>query len=397
MARAESLVPWLREEQEATEERGFYSRPLHEKFTEYGFSRILQPRRYGGYELDLTTFVRVMVAIAAGCPSTGWCLSLASSHAMIIAGRFPEQAQEAIFGPDGDFRSPHSVAPGGSATRTGAGWSVRGTWRYCSGIPYATHFMGSALVDTADGPPAMYAAVVPRDQITVRDDWGGDAILGMRGSGSNSVHIEGAEVPSGFVIPFDWDRSGPSAGLEVHGNPMYSGFRHALYHATLVIPALGAAKAALDEYENLAQTKKTTLPPFGEVAPVLRSLSAETQRNYGQAVGLVDAAEALLYAATDRYMEITYQRAAEELPYTLIDDARIYGILIQAGDLAARAVELMFHTASSSAARKGERMQRYFRDIAMYRGHLSSQQLDLAGDLGRLYLDISGPGGHFRH
>lgn len=201
VARAESLIPWLREEQEATEERGFYSRRLHDKFTEYGFSRILQPRRYGGYEHALTTFVRVMTAIATGCPSTGWCLSLASSHTMIIAGRFSEEAQETIFGPSGDFRSPHSVAPGGSAKRTGDGWSIRGTWRYCSGIPYATHFMGSALVDTGDGPPAMYAAVVPRDQIPVLDDWGAMPSWACAGAGQIACTSRRPRFPMGSSFP----------------------------------------------------------------------------------------------------------------------------------------------------------------------------------------------------
>lgn len=392
LAEARELIPLLREEQAATEERGHYSPAMHARFQQAGFSRILQPRRYGGYELDLTTFVRVMVAIATGCPSTGWCLGLTSSHAYIIASRFSDPAQAAIFGADGDFRCPHSVAPGGSAERVPPGWRVSGRWRYCSGIPYATHFMGTAMVRDGDGPPRPHAVVVPREQITVLDDWHGDEVLGMRGSGSNTVVIDGATIPEGFAIPFDWDR-GVGPGIEIHGNPMYAGLRHAFYHATLVVPIVGAAKAALDEYETLLRTRMTTLPPFGETAPVERWRSADHQRDLGLAMGLVDSAEELLYAAAERFMRRTRELGQA---YTLEEDARIYAVLQHAGDLAARAVEHMFHTGGSSAARRGERLERYFRDVAMYRGHLSAQRLDLAGDFGRLHLAVEGPGGHFR-
>jgi 3-hydroxy-9,10-secoandrosta-1,3,5(10)-triene-9,17-dione monooxygenase len=393
---AEALVPRLRDEQARTEERGCYSRDMHERFLEAGFSRILQPQRFDGFELDIPTFVRVMVTIASGCPSTGWCLGLACSHAYIIASWFSEAAQAAVFGPDGEFRCPHSVAPGGLAERVGEGWRVSGRWRYCSGIPYATHFMGTAMVRHASGRSVPYAVVVPRDQVTVLADWHGDAVLGMRGSGSNTVVIDETCIPESFAVPFDWDSRGVAPGVEVHENPMYVGLRHAFYHATLVVPIVGAAKAALDEFDTLMRTRKTTLPPFGETAPVDRWRSSDSQRDYGVAVGLVDAAEELLYAAADRFMRLTRMRHQEGEAYTLEDDARIYAILQHAGDLAAGAVEHMFYAGGSSAARRDERLQRYFRDVAMYRGHLSAHRLDLAGDFGRLHLGVEGPGGHFR-
>ena len=46
--------------------------PYHQAFTDAGFYRILQPRRFGGYEFDLPTFTRVAIALARGCPASGW-------------------------------------------------------------------------------------------------------------------------------------------------------------------------------------------------------------------------------------------------------------------------------------------------------------------------------------
>jgi 3-hydroxy-9,10-secoandrosta-1,3,5(10)-triene-9,17-dione monooxygenase len=71
VARAAAMRPELLERQQETEERTFYAQDTHEAFAEAGFYRILQPRRFGGYEFDLPTFTRVAIALARGCPASG--------------------------------------------------------------------------------------------------------------------------------------------------------------------------------------------------------------------------------------------------------------------------------------------------------------------------------------
>ena len=77
---------------------------------------------------------------------------------------------------------------------------VDGTWNYCSGIPYATHFVGNVIL-RENGTARGLIFVIPRAQLTVLPDWGGDATLGMRASGSNSVKIDKVFVPEHLVIP----------------------------------------------------------------------------------------------------------------------------------------------------------------------------------------------------
>src|SRR5579862_5998192 len=85
IARAASLRPLLREEQDASDERGFYSDKVHQAFLKAGLYRTMQPRMFGGYEFDLPTFTRISLEISRGHPSAGWCFTLASSHGMEIA------------------------------------------------------------------------------------------------------------------------------------------------------------------------------------------------------------------------------------------------------------------------------------------------------------------------
>jgi 3-hydroxy-9,10-secoandrosta-1,3,5(10)-triene-9,17-dione monooxygenase len=43
--------------------------------------------------------------------------------------------------------------------------------------------------------------------------------------------------------------------------------------------------------------------------------------------------------------------------------------------LACEAVEMLFHSAGASSAKRGDRLQRYFRDVQMYRVHFQSQAI----------------------
>ncbi|HEY2590664.1 MAG TPA: hypothetical protein VGI35_03650, partial [Steroidobacteraceae bacterium] len=42
---------------------------------------------------------------------------------------------------------------------------------------------------------------------------------------------------------------------------------------------------------------------------------------------------------------------------------------------ACEAVEMLFKAAGASVSKRGERLQRYFRDVQMYRVHIQSQPL----------------------
>src|SRR5215216_311267 len=56
LARAAAMRDEIRAESPETEARGGYSPERHKAFTEAGFYRMLQPRRYGGYEVALDDF-----------------------------------------------------------------------------------------------------------------------------------------------------------------------------------------------------------------------------------------------------------------------------------------------------------------------------------------------------
>lgn len=387
VARARDMKAVLRAEAAAADARGAYSAEMHERFRKAGFYRIMQPRLFGGYEFDPVTFYRVMLEVSAAHPATGWCLTLGASHSYLIGCHWPLQAQVELFGRKGDFIAPHRPMPSGRAVPVEGGFRVTGLWRYCSGIPHATHLVGGAWLERSDGPPTVVQLVLPRDTVTVLDDWGGDQTIGMKASGSNSVSAEDVFVPAHHVVEIPALAARPDGmeagteGTRLHGNPMYLGRLMAPYHASLVVPVIGAARAALEEYETIVRNQAIFTDPT-----VLRADHGDFQRHLGQALAWTDAAEAVLIRGLEQYMDLCRRWAADRTPITVEENLRLWLLLQQGGRMACDAVERLFQTAGSTATRQGAPLLGYFHDAQMYRSHMSSQYETFSGYLGRAHL-----------
>lgn len=365
LARAEEIAPRLVELQADTERRTYYSSELHQEFTDAGFYRILVPRRYGGYEFGIDTFLRVSMTLARGCPSTGWMYCLGATHALPVATLFGKQAQDEIF-QSGDFIAPATIVPGGTAERRDDGsWLINGTWPYCSGSPYATHFIGHTLVadDGADEPiPMMFIA--PRDQWQLQDDWGDQ--LGLKGSGSHSVRLTDCMIPDSFTLPGVHLSEVPitdlTPGRRIHQNPQYGGGPLSYMVLEAAALAVGIAQGALDAYADLMRTRTTLLPPI-----VARTADTDYQFWYGEAAGMISTAEAATRHAIQQWQELA---AAGPAAFTREEDLRLTTIVRHVIALCWRAVErYLFPTAGSSSVRHGERLERIWRDMSMLHTH----------------------------
>ena len=250
---------------------------------------------------------------------------------------------------------------------------MTGTWDYCSGITHATHFIATAMgpAPGTDGPPVPLACVLPRGDYTVLDDWGGGATLGLQGTGSNSVRVDDAFVPEHLAEHYDWKAFAMppdgTPGYRLHRNPLYLGRSLTIYYGGLAAPVVGAAHAALDEYEQILRTRPTTVPP-----KVLRCESPDYQRWFGEAQSLADSALAVLVAAGGSYTAAgrEWERTGA---FPVGADVRPRGMAQQAARMAADAVDRLFTTGGTSAAKRGSRLQRCFRDVAMYRTHIGAQ------------------------
>jgi 3-hydroxy-9,10-secoandrosta-1,3,5(10)-triene-9,17-dione monooxygenase len=388
IARAVALRPRLVADQEATEQRTYYSEEMHEAFLAAGFYHLYVPRRYGGYEFDVPTYVRVVQEIARGCVSTAWCMGLAMNHALMVGSWWPQEAQDEIFA-GGDFRCSSVAAPVGRAVRTDHGWEINGQVAFASGTPYSTFYMGQALLapcpDAPAGePPPQLLFVAPREQWEMLDDWGD--MLGLKGSGSHSIRFDHTHIPVSWGFEgsmLDIEVADGTPGSRLHGNPMYSGRAIAVFTISLAAVSVGAAYNALDEYERLMREKATPLPPFTP-----RVKDRDFQRWYGRALTHIATAEAALHDVADRHMEACRRNVEDGVPYTFGEDMLLGGIAREVMLMCWRVIDDdLWQTVGASVARDGERTARVFRDMAVAAAHRNLQLRDMFyGDIGRAAL-----------
>ncbi|GAA4422399.1 acyl-CoA dehydrogenase family protein [Actinokineospora soli] len=363
IARAEALLPLLVEQRAAAEERTYYSAEVHEEFRKAGFYRLLVPARFGGYEFSVQTFMRVVVTLARGCPSTAWMFCLGAVHAVAAATLFDERAQEEIFA-GGEFIAPATVIPSGTLAKVPGGWVLDGTWPYCSGSPYATHFMGHALLFPEDGSdPRPVLFVIPRDQWTRLDDWGDQ--LGLKGSGSHSIAIAGQTIPEHYLLDTHlsmYEVSEDTPGVRLHANPMYGGGPMSFMMFESAVLAVGMAQGALDSYAELMRTRTTSFPPI-----VPRTEDPDFQLWFGEATGRIATAEAAVFDAMRQWTELAEQGPSA---FTKEREWRIATICRETIRLAWTAVEkYLFPTAGSSSVRRGQHVERVWRDMSMMQSH----------------------------
>ncbi|GAB3473545.1 acyl-CoA dehydrogenase family protein [Amycolatopsis cihanbeyliensis] len=363
VARARAIASGLVERQAETEQRTYYAPDVHDQLVNAGLYRLLVPRRYGGYELGADTFARVCTALARGCPSTGWMYLFGAAHALVVGTLFEERAQRELFA-TGDFICPATVAPAGSATRVDGGWVVNGTWRYCSGSPYATHFLGHTMVHRDGDPePTPLMFVLPRESWRLEDDWGGQ--LGLRGSGSHGITAVEAHVPdhltrTGLLPQTDPTKGTP--GRALHTNPEYGGGPLSFMLLELGILAVGMAQGALDAYDELMRARTTSFWPI-----VPRTEDPDYQFRYGEAAGMIAAAEAAVLDAVRQWRDLSARGPAA---ITRERELRLALIGRETVRLCWRAVESqLFPTAGSSSVRAGERVERVWRDMSMLHSH----------------------------
>jgi alkylation response protein AidB-like acyl-CoA dehydrogenase len=95
-------------------------------------------------------------------------------------------------------RGQDLTRPATLATRTESGWRIDGRKTFCTMSPAATDLYVAVCYSDDEGGERYAYAMVPTDApgVVVNDDW--DA-LGMRASGSNSVSLEGVELPEAGV------------------------------------------------------------------------------------------------------------------------------------------------------------------------------------------------------
>jgi 3-hydroxy-9,10-secoandrosta-1,3,5(10)-triene-9,17-dione monooxygenase len=259
--RAEKIRPLLEENAAETDRLRCLPDGNIQALKDTGLCRLMVPRRFGGYETDIRTYMMVIAELGRGCGSTAWTASLVNICAW-LAALFPDRAQREIWDSNPETWIAGSLAPRGEARRADGGWRVTGQWPWASGCLHAQWAAcGIHMKDESGEIANLGLSLMPMSDLTIRDTW---FMAGMKGTGSNTIAAEDVFVPEYRFLPY------PSA-FQGNYRTEYdeSVYRTAFVPVTILIlvgPQLGIAKAALDHVVSNARKRGVTHTNFEKQA-----------------------------------------------------------------------------------------------------------------------------------
>ena len=257
VARAKAMIPTLRERaRRCVAERDVPAESIAE-FHEAGFFRILQPKRWGGYEMHPNVFYDVQKALAEGCMSTGWMYGVVGCHPYELA-LFPEQAQIDVWGEDTSTLASSSYQPVGKVTVVDGGFRLSGRWGFSTGSVHCQWVVLGAMVPPTEpgGAPDMRAFLLPRSDYTIdTDSW---HVFGLQGTGSHDVIVDDVFVPEyrthrsvdGFLCT--------NPGQKNNSGALYTLPWAQVFTRSVSTAAFGGARAAISAAIEIAQSRIST-------------------------------------------------------------------------------------------------------------------------------------------
>ena len=165
---------------------------------------------------------------------------------LLAGGMFPENAQEEYWAESPDTLSSTSFNPaGGLVDAVEGGYRVAGRWDFSSGCDPETRVM--LICNAPEGPVLL---MLPSTDCRIDDTW---FVVGLRGSGSKDVVVDGAFVPRHRAVSMNDVREGCTPGRAIHGAPNYRIPMRSILSFTLSASVLGMAQGGLDVFSETIQ------------------------------------------------------------------------------------------------------------------------------------------------
>ena len=324
-----------------------------------GSIRLLQPKKHGGMEVHPREFAETVMATAALDPAAGWINGVVGVHPYQLAYADPKVGEE-IWAGDVDTWVASPYAPQGVAVPTDGGYIFTGRWQFSSGTDACDWIILGAMVGGADGaplmPPQMLHMILPRsDYQIVEDSWD---VVGLRGTGSKDVIVDGAFVPSYRTMDGMKVMDGTAQREAGMTEPLYlmpwsTMFPLGISSATIGI-AEGALAAALDYQRQRVNSSGVAIKDDPYVMYAI-----------GEAAADINAARQELLANADRI----YDMVAAGKDVSFEDRAAGRRTQIRAVWRAVSAVDEIFARCGGNAARMDKPLQRYWRDVHVGQAH----------------------------
>lgn len=363
IARAEALIPILRERASDVEKNRMVSAETIADFQEAGFFKVLQPKRWGGYEMSPNVLNRVLMELGRGCPSSAWNVMVLGVHPFEI-GLLDERCGDELWAEDPTALVSSSYAPFGKVSVVDGGYQLDGEWLTSSGCDHAAGgaFLGGRVQE--NGEMVFRSFWVPAIHLEIIDDW---HVVGLAGTGSKKLRVKNVFVPTYRSHAI----GAYSTASHGHVNNLYKMPFFYVFYAAVSSVIVGMAQGMVDMYiehmmprENLNQAVgAATKDPF-------------IKQRLGEATAKILGASSRILHNTDEAW--CYASKGELVPLNV--RIRHFATNQFTGSECFDAAHLLFKKTSTRGVWLSNPMQRQMRDILVAANHITQNQ-DNIGEL----------------
>jgi alkylation response protein AidB-like acyl-CoA dehydrogenase len=356
IASAEGLAELLARESRSAEEARSLTPTVTDAAERSAIFATVSPTSHGGLGLGLETLGDATRIMAHGCCASAWTVSFLMLHNWFIT-RFPNETQDELWAERPFVHVAAPLAPTGTAERTVNGWRIDGRWEWATGVNHSDWVMVHAL-DAHTPPPhgspfSTRFALVPVSSVTIEDVW---FTAGMCATGSNSVLVDGVEVPDHHTVAGNAMLEPGSGGDLLDPLPLM-----AVLALVAAAPALGAAEAVVESFENRMR-ERVLAYTLGD----RQSDQPASRVRLASALAEVRAARALWSSTITALTGAAWSdRGATQADRA---DARLAAASVV--KMSRSAISTVAEGSGASVYAQGSPLQRFQRDVEVLKGHV---------------------------
>jgi 3-hydroxy-9,10-secoandrosta-1,3,5(10)-triene-9,17-dione monooxygenase len=336
---------------QAADELGHLTDDVHKRMRDIGVIRMLQPTAFGGYQADPRDFLSAVMEIGHSCPSAGWVSGVVGVHPWELALN-DERLQDEVWGADPDTWVASPDAPCGTATPVDGGYRVEGRWPFSSGTDLCDWVVLGAMVPGGgtDDTPFMLHVMLPRADYEIDgDSW---QVMGLSGTGSKDIVIDGAFVPTYRTIDAVKVMDGRAAAEAGRTEALYRMPWSTIFPCAIAAALIGIAEGV---FEHAVEYQSGRVNAVGTA----QRSDPHSRRTLGEAAAELRGARAqLLYDVGDLYDRI----AAGHRP-TMADRVAMRRDQVRVAWRAVEAADRAFTLCGGNAVRLDKPVQRFWRSM----------------------------------
>ncbi len=370
--KAYEIQPVLRSRAEETANLRRIPDETIQDFKDLGFFKIVQPKRWGGYEMDPIVFYKVTSIIGEACMASAWVYATVGVHNWQISV-FDEKAQNEVWGDDDSVLISSSYAPKAIAEPKDDGFIVSGEWDWSSGSDHCDWFFGGAILDPSQGLNSFVTLLIPRDDYEIIDNW---HTYGLKGTGSKRIKVENIFVPNHRIhyLKDAFEINNPD---KTNTGPLYKVPFGQIFTHAVAIPALGAYKGALNAFIDEAKGRVSSFGVEAKTNPATLSLASEISTEIDQLWYNIEANMNSMMNSVSQSKEIDINdRVRFRYQVSTVNDRCVAGAL------------KLVKASGGSTVYLGSDITNKFLDIMMTQVHVANISDPFAMDYGSSFLGV---------